>query len=338
MVASPRGSLISGCFVYMGASSYNEYGYRYNIFDVFSILALPMCVEFHRIKYFLEVARWSSFSRAAEVCNISQPSLSQQIKKLENEVGGQLILRSRDGVCLSELGQSFLPYARDMMHAVESAWDFVDESHQKVTGRVRIGAIPTIAPYLLPTILKHLRSDYPDVQYEVVEETTNLLIDKLRQGEIDFAILSPPTKVDPDVEHVDLCEDELMLTLPLDHSLNKEKVLDIGSLKDEKLLLLKETHCLSQQSKSFCSSFDPVTEINLKSSQLDTLLGLVELGFGFTLTPKLALPYLRGRNVRFHSASPESFFRTVRMIWMSRHTLSTVQIAILESIRAIDYS
>ena len=190
-------------------------------------------------------------SRAAEVCNISQPSLSQQIKKLENEVGGQLILRSRDGVCLSELGQSFLPYARDMMHAVESAWDFVDESHQKVTGRVRIGAIPTIAPYLLPTILKHLRSDYPDVQYEVVEETTNLLIDKLRQGEIDFAILSPPTKVDPDVEHVDLCEDELMLTLPLDHSLNKEKVLDIGSLKDEKLLLLKETHCLSQQSKSF---------------------------------------------------------------------------------------
>ncbi|MEO0796199.1 MAG: LysR family transcriptional regulator [Verrucomicrobiota bacterium] len=294
-------------------------------------------MEIHRVKYFLEVARWSSFSKAAQVCHISQPSLSQQIKKLEDEVGGQLILRSRDGTRLSELGGRFLPYARSIIDSVDSARSFIDESSQRVTGRVKIGGIPTIAPYLMPHMIQHVRSSFPDIQYELVEDTTDVLISKLRQGDIDFALISPPTKIDQDVDYITLSEDELLLTLPLDHPLNKESKFSVNELKNEKLLLLKEAHCLSEQSKVFCRSSNLAPEISFKSTQIDTLIGLVELGLGFTFTPKMAVSRHSGRRVKFHSVSPDPYIREVRLVWMNRHIPSTTQLAFLDCTKTFNF-
>ena len=290
-------------------------------------------MEFHRIKYFLEVVDWGSFSKAAGHCYVSQPSLSQQIKKLEEDVGGQLILRARDGIKLTELGKNFLPYARNIMKAIRSTTDFIEESSEKITGLIRLGAIPTIAPYLLPNLIRSIQKKYSDVHFEILEDTTDVLIENLRHSQIDFAILSPPTKIDSDVDFLDICDDELLITLALDHPLGKSSVLEINSLEKEKLLLLKETHCLSAQSKSFCKAANLSSEVRFKSSQIDTLLGFVELGLGYTLTPKIAIPYHTKRKVRFHSTSQSPYSRKIRLIWMRRHLLSNTQSAVLDCIR-----
>ncbi|MEM6885500.1 MAG: LysR family transcriptional regulator [Verrucomicrobiota bacterium] len=290
-------------------------------------------MEFHRIRYFLEVARTGNFSRAAEWANISQPSLSQQISKLEDEVGESLFVRARDGVTLSEFGKSFLPHAKAIMEEVESARDFVDRSGRQLVGPIRIGAIPTIAPYLLPDLLKKIAARYPSARFELFEETTDALIDRLRTGAIDFAVMSPPTKVDRDTEQLSLQHDELLLTLPKDHPLCNLKQIDLKQLKGERLVLLQEAHCLSRQSEGFCKASGLKADVTIRSSQIDTLLGMVELGLGFTFTPKMAVNYHKHRKVIFRSLKQKPYLRDICLYWMRRRTLTASQQAIVECLK-----
>ena len=287
-------------------------------------------MEFYRLRYFLEVCRHGRISKAASACHVSQPSLSLQIQKLEESLGGSLFLRNRDGLKLTELGESFLPHAQAIMAEVEAAQEFQSEQQSGLQGVIRIGAIPTIAPYCLPQLLKGIHAQHPAVTFDIVEDTTDVLIERLRSGGLDFAILSPPTAIDADTDFLSLGQDELLLTLPEGHTLESNEHISLDALASQPLVLLTETHCLSQQCEHAFRSSKVSPEVRMRSSQIATLLGIVESGLGITFTPRMALENHRNRKVSFHSLQPEPYSREIRMVWMRRHRLSHKQKGVLK--------
>lgn len=278
-------------------------------------------MDLPRIRYFLEVARQKNFSRAAEICYISQPSLSQQIKKLEAEIGGPLFLRTRSKVSLSPLGQSFLKHAQAIMAEVATAEDFVAEAQNQIERTLRFGAIPTIAPYLIPDLFRTIRQKHPDARLELVEKQTDALVESLRMGEIDFALLSPPLDADPAFESLLLGEDELLLTLPANHPLCAQDQIEMAALQKARIILLEGSHCLSQQTAAFCEEVGLQTDVHIRSSQIDTLLCLVEAGFGVTFTPRIATRANRHRQLVFRSLKPNPCHRELRLYWLPRHIM-----------------
>lgn len=290
-------------------------------------------MDFHRLKYFLAVVEHRHFSRAAEYCHVSQPSLSQQIRKLEQEVGEELFRRSRDSIELTDFGMDFLGHARSIMAEVKAAEDFVSQNQTHVEGELRIGAIPTVAPYLLPPLIEAFRREHNRVQINVMEETTEHLIDMLRHGVVDFALMSPPTAIDDDAESLLLSEDELLLAVPPDASLARTGQATIDTLSGEPLILLKEMHCLNRQSLAICERGGITPRVSIRSSQIDTVLALVEIGMGVSFIPRMALPFHRKREVAYLSISPEIITRRVQLMWLRRHRLTRLQEAFLTSIR-----
>ena len=291
-------------------------------------------MDLQRIRYFLEVARQKHFSRAAEICRVSQPSLSQQIKKLEEEVGGQLFQRSRGRVNLTPLGEAFLKHAQAIAAEVQSAEEFVSQFQSEFQRTIRFGAIPTIAPYLIPELFEVIRTHFPAARFELIEDFTENLIQSLLTGKIDFALLSPPTRIDEECEFLSLVKDELLLTIPSDHALCDLNTVGVGELKNERIILLENSHCLSTQTASYCSEVGLTEDFDIRSSQIDTLLGLVERGFGLTLTPAIAARFHKHRKVQFRSITPNPCFREVRIVWLQRQIISKSQKAVLKAIRA----
>lgn len=290
-------------------------------------------MEFHRIRYFLEVAQTGSFSKAAAHCNVSQPSLSQQILKLEAQVGEPLFKRLRQGAILTEFGEAFLPHARTIEQSMRNASEFASSYRQSIRGTIRMGAIPTVAPYLLPAILDCTSKRYRDIRFELHEETTAQLIQKLQSGVIDFALLSTPFEGEGSFENECLLEDELLVTLPATHPLNERDEVPVPLLESELMVLLKETHCLSEQSLAICQEAGAHPRVHLESNQLETALALVESGLGVTFTPRIALPFHRNRRVLFHSIAPRPVTRNIALAWAKTQSFSRAQSAFLEVIR-----
>ncbi len=291
-------------------------------------------MDLQRIRYFLEVARQKHFSRAAEICRVSQPSLSQQIKKLEEEVGGSLFLRASGRVNLTPLGEAFLKHAQAIAAEVQSAEEFVSQFQNEFQRTIRFGAIPTIAPYLIPELFEGIRTHFPAARFELIEDFTENLIQSLLTGKIDFALLSPPTRIDEECESLSLVNDELLLTIPYDHALCDLKTVGVGKLKNERIILLENSHCLSTQTASYCNEVGLTEDIDIRSSQIDTLLGLVERGFGLTFTPAIAARFHKHRKIQFRSITPNPCFREVRIVWLQRQIISKSQKAVLKAIRA----
>jgi LysR family hydrogen peroxide-inducible transcriptional activator len=279
-------------------------------------------MDFQRLRYFLEVVRQRNFSRAAQICHVSQPSLSQQIKKLEEEVDGPLFLRGRGGVTLSPLGEAFFPYAQAIMATVASAEEFVAETRSEARRTVRFGAIPTIAPYLMPAILSTIRRREPSIRFELLEDRTEALTEALSEGTIDFALLSPPTSVDAQCEHLTLLHDELMLTLPATHRLARCRKVTTEQLAGESIILLEDSHCLARQTADYCSRIGLTPDVSIRGSQIETLLRLVEMGFGVTFTPRLAAVPDHESGIVFRSITANPCHREIRLVWLRQQVLS----------------
>lgn len=289
-------------------------------------------MDIQRIRYFLEVARQKNFTRAANICYISQPSLSQQIMKLEEEVGGTLFLRSRGSVELTELGHGFLKHANAIMAEVQTTEAFVLE-HQGIAKKtIRFGAVPTIAPYLIPKVFKRIKQALPEAKLELREDLTASLVEALRMGDIDFALLSPKTDADNETDSLLLKKDRLILTLPKDHALTKNQTVSVEQLRKIQAILLEHTHCLSMQAASYCETVGLNSEITIRVSQIETLLGLVESGFGFTFTPEVAIPHHGHRKVAYQTIDATPYYREIKLYWMRRHVLSRWQTSIIKSL------
>lgn len=289
-------------------------------------------MEFHRVRYFLEVVRQCSFSKAALACHVSQPSMSQQIKKLEEQLGEVLFRRLRDGIKLTDFGEEFLPYARKIMNDIHAAVDFSHSYQKEIRGEIRIGAIPTIAPYLIPQLITKTTQKHSQIEFLLFEETTDVLIQLLRSGSIDIALMSPPFTGEKETNSMIIGEDELLITLPTQHRFSNRQAIALKDLESEPMVLMKDTHCLSQQSIKLCERSGIHPKVNVQSSQLDTVLSLVESGMGITFTPRMAIPFHTTRAVTYHSIKPLKMKRSIAFVWLRLQSLTRAQKAFLNMV------
>ena len=244
-------------------------------------------MEMHQLRYVVAVARAGNFSRAAEQCHVSQPSLSQQILKLEEELGERLFDRMNREARLTPHGEAFLPRALKILEEVDLAKREASDAHGLLRGRLIVGVLPTIAPYLLPELLVAFAKKFPGVEIVVHEDTTAQLLKLAQACEIDFALASRPIQ-DERMEVKDLFTEELRLALPHGHWLTRKRTVSLADLEQEPFIVMKEGHCLGDQVLKFCERRDLKPTIAFRSAQLETLQALVCSGMGISLVPAMA--------------------------------------------------
>ena len=244
-------------------------------------------MEMHQLRYVVAVAHAGNFSRAAEQCHVSQPSLSQQIQKLEEELGERLFDRMKREVKLTPHGESFLRRAVRVLEEVDTAKREAKDATDLLRGTVTLGVLPTIAPYLLPEAITQYLEKYPRVEIVVQEDTTAHLLKLLVACEIDFALASQPIR-DARLEVRELFSEELLLALPADHPLTRKRTVSASDLEGEALIVMKEGHCLGDQVLNFCDRSDLHPNISFRSAQLETIQSLVCAEMGLSLIPAMA--------------------------------------------------
>jgi LysR family hydrogen peroxide-inducible transcriptional activator len=277
-------------------------------------------VTLRQLHYFDALATHSHFGRAAAACAISQPALSMQIKELEDALGAVLIERGARQVRLTKFGEAAAARARDILRAVDELGDFARASRDRLAGQLRIGMIPTIAPYLLPTIIGNLARSHPQLDIHVREALTSKLIQELAEGRLDAAIVALPVS-EPSLTEAALFAENFLLVRP-----DKDAAAPAPSrenLRDMRLLLLEEGHCFRDQALSFCKRQSSLPREVLDASSLSTLVQMVGAGMGVTLVPEMAVEVeTRSAPVsvtRFADPQPS---RTIGMIWRKTSPLS----------------
>lgn len=245
-------------------------------------------MEFHQLRYVCAIADTGSFSRAAERCRVAQPSLSQQVLKLEEDLGAKLFDRLGRSVRLTEAGREFVPHARSILSQMEAARAGVEDKRTDVRGSVTVGVIPTIAPYLMPKCVAAFSKKYPDAKLRILEETTPVLAESLKNLSIDLAILSLPLR-HKEFEVLPLQTEPLYAVLPKDHPKCGAKTLTLKELRGESFVLLRDGHCFRDISVAACTRAHVDPRIAFESGQFSSLLGMVAAGVGVSLVPEMAL-------------------------------------------------
>jgi LysR family transcriptional regulator, hydrogen peroxide-inducible genes activator len=243
-------------------------------------------MEIHQLRYFVAVADEGSFSRAAAKVRVAQPSLSQQIRKLEAEVGQPLFDRLPRSVVLTEAGRCFIDYARQILASIGDARRCVDELKDEVAGRLAVGAIPTIAPYVLPELVVTFQKHYPEVTLDIVEDVTEGITRRIEAGELDVALAST-CQQSPTLRRESLGNEPLLALVPEGHPLAKKTLVELDDLKSQRFLLLHEMHCLSQQVHHLLESRRLRPEIALAGSQLTTIANMVAASIGVSIAPQM---------------------------------------------------
>ncbi len=239
------------------------------------------------LKYLVALAEYEHFGNAANACFVSQPALSMQIKKLEDSLGVKLLERTNKSVLLTDHGVIIVERARQILSQVEEVREIAKSAKDPYSGELRIGVIPTLAPYLLPLIIPQLSKIYPKLSLYLIEEKTASLIEKLKQGKLHAAVLSP-SEIEKNLCTALLFEEEFLLAAHTNHPLAKLKVIKQHDLENENLLLLEEGHCLREQVLVLCHRMRAKEAQNFKGTSLETLRHMITAGVGITLMPKLA--------------------------------------------------
>src|SRR5881398_2530682 len=247
-------------------------------------------MEIHQLRYFVAVAEEGSFSRAAGKVRVAQPSLSQQIRKREAEVGQPLFDRLPRSVVLTEAGRCLIDYARQILASIGDARRCVDELKGEVAGKVAVGAIPTIAPYVLPELVLTFQNHYPDVTLHVVEDVTAVVSRRVEAGELDVALASTCQR-SPTLRVQLVGSEPLLALVPEGHALAKQTVITLDDLKSQRFLLLHEMHCLSQQVHHLLESRRLRPEIGLAGSQLTTIAHMVAADIGVSIVPQMMVKH-----------------------------------------------
>jgi LysR family hydrogen peroxide-inducible transcriptional activator len=290
-------------------------------------------MELHQIRYFCAVARTASFTRAAHQEHIAQPSLSLQIRKLEDELGTKLFDRLGRTVRLTQFGEAFLPRAEAIVRQVFAAKHEIQQMAGTAQGKLVIGAIPTIAPYFLPAHLTRFARDFPHVQIRVVEELTSDLISLLHQGAIDFALLALPVPAAHCACH-ELFREPLFLVVPSQHRLASLQEASLLQAENDPFLLLKEGHCFRQNTLSICRNGQFQPNVVFECGQFATILAMVAAGAGVSVVPQMAVNKSGG--CHFIRLADEGAYRRVGILQLKQHFRSRVQCAFLESLRRDD--
>lgn len=266
------------------------------------------------LRYLVAVAEHRHFGRAAEACNVSQPTLSSQIRKLESELGVTLLERTNKRVNLTPVGGQVLIHAQRALDEAAQMEAIAQAARDPLVGPLRLGAIPTLAPYLMPLILEPLRRDYPGLTIELWEDQTRSLIEGLRNHKLDAALLATPAD-SPEITEIALFDEPLLAALPRQHPAAAGPTVSEESLGDE-LLVLADGHCLANHALAACAGKSGAARNRLKgsmqASSLETLVNLVAAGYGATLVPALAANSLGSRGIVLRPLSGKST-RTIRL-------------------------
>ncbi|MGB6133315.1 MAG: LysR substrate-binding domain-containing protein [Acidobacteriaceae bacterium] len=287
-------------------------------------------MELHQLRYMCAIVETGSFSRAAEHCHVAQPSLSQQISKLEDELGTRLFDRLGRSVRLTDAGRAFLPHARTALHQTELARSEVDGRRQDARGTVAVGVIPTIAPYYLPRRIAAFARRFPEATLRIVEETTPVLVEDLRSVAIDVAILSLPLK-HREFEMVPLMTERMYAALPPDHPRARARSIALRELREERFALLREGHCFRGIALAACQRARLDPRVAFESGQFSSLLGMVAAGVGVSLVPEMAID--RGAGCCYVPVSDPQAARTIAAARLKGRSFSRVQQEFVEFLR-----
>lgn len=270
-------------------------------------------ITLKQLRYFEALYQHGHFGRAAEACAVTQPALSVQIKELEETLGLVLFERSARHVRLTSFGETFLPRARGILRSVDELGDLARASVQGITGRLRVGIIPTIAPYFLPQLVRRLKQDFPDLDVHFRETLTSRLVQELQEGRLDVAIVALPIG-ETGLEEHKLFEESFILVRP--DSQAKAPVPALNQLGHENLLLLEEGHCFRDQAMAMCKLKPASPREGLDGSSLSTLVQMVGAGLGMTLIPQMAAEVeARAAPVSLASFPEPAPGRSIGMIW-----------------------
>lgn len=291
-------------------------------------------MEIHQLRYLVALSQEKNFVRAARRVNITQPTLSQQVKKLEVELETPLFERSAHGVQLTRAGEKFLPYALATLDSLEKGIAEVREESGGLSGKISIGTLPTIGPYLLPDVLILLRKKAPRLRIELYEETTSVFVESLKAGKLDLGVISLPL---PDASLVSrrLGREEFFLAASKEHPVSKRKEVTAKILKDEKLLILQEGHCFSDQALEFCQRLRNDAQIIFQGSSLTSVMKLAAVGEGLTLVPHMAASVRENPSLAFIPFSPPKPSREIGLVWRISAPLTRGHHLFMETVETV---
>ncbi len=274
-------------------------------------------ITLRQLRYLASLARHRHFGRAADDCAVTQPALSMQIRELEREIGAELVERRPGDISLTDTGLDVAQRAEQILAAARDLVDFA--RHRDVlSGALRLGIIPTLAPYVLPRLLPRLQAKYPKLRLEVRETQTKLLLEELARGALDAAMLALPVE-GADVETLTLFDDAFLLAVPAADALPARARVGVDDVDRRRLILLEEGHCLRDQALAFCAAPRRDAPAGLGATSLATVMQMVANGYGVTLLPEVAVDAeardARVKLLRFKTPEPA---RSIGLAW--RHT------------------
>src|ERR1700736_4510357 len=281
-------------------------------------LDIPMVIlpSLQQLRFLCALAEQCHFGRAAESCAVTQSTLSGGIKELEARLGVTLFERSPRQVMLTPMGKEIVTRAQRLLVDAEELVGWARNAQEPLSGPLRFGVIPTIGPYVLPSLLPHLGAALPKLKLYVREAPTAVLLDKLAGGELDILLAAIPYELG-DVETMEIAKDRIVVAMPCNHRLGQHKVVSRDDLACEQLLLIEDGHCLRSHSLQACRIADPVRNEVFQATSLRTLVQMVAAELGITLMPQLAVDseLASTRNVVVRPLPPDGPFRTLLMAW-----------------------
>jgi len=294
-----------------------------------------MIPSIKQLKYICAVAEHRHFSKAAEACFVTQSTLSASIQDLESQLDAVIFERNKKSVLITPLGERLLQQARVVLGDVE---DFISIAHshdEALAGEIRLGVIPTIGPFLLPSLLSELRKQYTKLKLYLREDMSADLVQRLQQGKLDLILLAFPYPL-PEIETVSLFKDEFLLCLPPGHPLEKAKQVKQQQLRGESLLLLEEGHCLRDHALEACKLEKAETDIVYQGNSLHTLVQMVANGLGVTLLPAVSITggVLGNTQLQLKSFGSENVSREIGMAWRKSDPRREEYLLLAEFIRS----
>ena len=272
-------------------------------------------ITLKQLRYFDALARELHFGRAADACSVTQPALSMQIQELESTLGLALVERTRSGIKLTAKGEEIAVRSRKLLADVRDLVDYAQHAGGVLSGSLRLGVIPSVAPYLLPPLLPLLKQKYPNLELHVRETQTAPLTQELLDGKLDVLLLALPLR-ETDIECHALFEDRFLLALPKSKKLTSRVKATKEMVEHERLLLLEEGHCLRDQALTYCSLQHSSSVSTFGASSLSTIVEMVAGGLGITLLPEISLGIeSRGRELSFMRFAEPEPSRSIGLAW-----------------------
>lgn len=279
-------------------------------------LIYNLLMNFRALQYFVKLAELKHFSKAAEACFVSQPTLSTQIMKLEEELGVQLVERIPRKVKLTPVGREIAARARHVLRDIDQIRMTARRSRDPETGSLRLGIFPTLAPYLLPHVVPGIRQRFPELKLQLAEEKTEDILRLLDNGELDAALLALPLD-DDGLEMEILFEEPFVLAMPSTHTLANRDSVGLGDLDGRELLLLEDGHCLREHALEVCALAGARERVDFHATSMETLRQMVAAEVGITLMPILAIkpPIALTDNLAIKPFEKPAPNRTIALVW-----------------------